>query len=165
MKKILLSGFILLTFSTLSNAQSLGSTYQTAVGAGVFSARNGPSGFITLKHFMRENRAIEGLAYFWKDGVRFTGLYEFHGDIPGAEGLKWYAGPGAHIGFWSDKWKKDYPNRTDGVAIGIDGVGGLDYKFKKVPINIFAHWQPSFNFVGYNYFEAGWGGTGIRYTF
>jgi len=153
-----LAGFVL--FTTLATkAQSMGSTYQTAVGIKVYP------GAVTLKHFVQENRALEGLAYFWNYGVRFTGLYEFHGDIPGAEGLKWYAGPGAHIGFWSDRWKKDYPDRQGGVAIGIDGVVGLDYKFNKVPINIFVDWQPSFNFVGYNYFEAGWGGTGIRYTF
>jgi len=159
MKKIILSAFILVTVSMTAKAQSMGSSYETAVGVGFYP------GNVTLKHFVKENRAVEGLAYFWNYGVRFTGLYEFHGDIPGAEGLKWYAGPGAHIGFWSDKWKKDYPDRTGGVAVGIDGIGGLDYKFKDAPINIFVDWQPSFSFVGYNYFEAGWGGAGIRYTF
>lgn len=152
--------------SLIANAQSMGSTYQTAVGVEIFSAEGDHSGgAITLKHFLQENRALEGKAYFWNDGVRFTGLYEFHGDIPGAEGLKWFAGPGAHIGFWSDNWKKEYPDRDQGVAIGIDGVAGLDYKFKKVPINIFVNWQPSFDFVGYNHFSGGWGGTGVRYTF
>jgi|KBSMisStaDraftv2_1062788.scaffolds.fasta_scaffold87438_1 hypothetical protein len=160
MKKIILFGFISLLISATTNAQkSEGSTYQTAIGVAVWP------GAITLKHFIQENRAVEGLAYFWEDGIRFTGLYEFHGDINGLEGLKWYAGPGVHIGFWSDHWKEKYPDRQAGVVFGIDGIGGLDYKFKKVPINIFVDWQPSFSFVGYNYFEGGWGGTGVRYTF
>jgi hypothetical protein len=80
-------------------------------------------------------------------------------------GLKWYAGPGAHLGFWSDSWKKENPEADAGISIGIDGVVGLDYKFKDVPINLSLDWQPSFSFVGYNYFEGGWGGLGIRYTF
>jgi hypothetical protein len=159
MKKIVLSAIILTATSLTVNAQSTGSSYKNALGIGIY-----PVG-ITFKHFLMENRAVEGIAYFWDYGSRATGLYEFHGDIPGLEGLKWYAGPGAHIGFWTDKWKKDYPEREGGISIGIDGIGGLDYKFKKVPINIFVDWQPSFTFVGYNYFEAGWGGTGVRYTF
>lgn len=159
MKKIILLTFVSLAIITTTKAQSEGSTYQNAIGVKVYP------GAVTFKHFVQENRAVEGLAYFWNYGVRFTGLYEFHGDIPGVDGLKWYAGPGAHIGFWNDQWKDKYPDRQTGVAIGIDGVGGLDYKFKKVPIDIFVDWQPSFNFVGYNYFEAGWGGTGVRYTF
>ncbi|QEC66020.1 hypothetical protein FRZ67_01380 [Panacibacter ginsenosidivorans] len=159
MKKIILSVIILTTILSVSKAQSTGSTYENAIGIKIY-----PAG-ITFKHFLKENRAVEGIAYFWNYGSRATGLYEFHGDIPGIDGLKWYAGPGIHVGFWNDKWKKDYPVRDAGIAIGIDGVGGLDYKFKAVPINIFVDWQPSFNFVGYNYFEAGWGGTGVRYTF
>jgi len=159
MKKLLLSAFIIAVTSITANAQSMGSSYQTAIGIKIY-----PAAF-TIKHFVKENRAVEGIAYFWNYGTRATGLYEFHGDIPGVDGLKWYAGPGAHIGFWSNKWKKDYPDRDAGIAIGVDGVGGLDYKFKGAPINIFVDWQPSFNFVGYNYFEAGWGGTGVRYTF
>lgn len=159
MKRIIFVLFTLAAFAFNSNAQNKSSEYTTAIGVKIY-----PAAF-TIKHFVKENRAVEGLAYFWNYGSRITGLYEFHGDIPGVDGLKWYAGPGVHIGFWSNRWKKDFPDRDGGIAIGIDGIGGLDYKFKGVPIDIFLDWQPSFNFVGYNYFEGGWGGTGIRYTF
>ena len=54
-----------------------------------------------LKHFFNGgNNAGELIGYFYKDGFRLTGLYEIHGDINGAPGLKWYVGPGAHIGFY-----------------------------------------------------------------
>jgi hypothetical protein len=147
----------LISFSVLS--QNTGSSYRTAVGVKFF-----PAG-ITLKHFTQSNRAIEGIGYFWDQGFRFTGLYEIHGDINGAAGLKWYVGPGAHIQFWNDKWKKEFPTRDAGVGIGIDGVLGLDYKINGAPLNLSLDWQPSFNFVGYTYFEGGWGGFAIRYTF
>ncbi len=159
MKKILF--FVLLSsVITLSSfAQNNGSSYKTALGVKFY-----PAG-ITLKHFTQTNRALEGIGYFWEDGFRFTGLYEIHGDFNGANGLKWYVGPGAHIQFWNEDWKRRYPGRDKGVAIGVDGVLGLDYKITGAPINLSLDWQPSFNFVGYTYFEGGWGGFAIRYTF
>lgn len=72
---------------------------------------------------------------------------------------------GDHLGVWSDSWRNRYPTRNDGLAIGVDGVLGVDYKIKGAPLNLSFDWQPSFNFIGYNYFEGGWGGIGIRYTF
>lgn len=158
MKKILLFGIIVIT-GIVAKAQNMGSTYKTALGVKFY-----PGG-ISLKHFMQPNKAIEGLGYFYDDGVRFTGLYEIHGDVKGAEGLRWYVGPGGHIGFWNDTWKRDHPGKNDGIIIGIDGVVGLDYKIKGAPINLSIDWQPSFTFVGYNYFEGGWGGLGVRFTF
>ena len=135
------------------------SSYKTAVGIKVYP------GSITIKHFTKDNIAIEGLGYFWQYGFRLTGLYELHGNIPGAEGLKWYVGPGAHIGFYNNQWTRDYPDRTGGAALGVDGVLGLDYKIKGAPINISFDWQPSFNIIGYIYFEGGWGGLSVRYAF
>ncbi len=111
MKKILLAGIIIF-IGFAAKSQSMGYEYKTALGVKFY-----PGG-ISLKSFIQTNKAIEGLGYFYTDGVRFTG-----------------------------------------------GVIGLDYKFKDAPINVSLDWQPSFNFVGYNYFEGGWGGLGIRYTF
>ena len=73
----------------------------------------------------------------------------------------WYI----HQLLFGDKWKNEYSNRDNGVAIGIDGVLGLDYKIKGAPINLSIDWQPSFNLIGYNYFEGGWGGLAMRYAF
>ncbi|HWB24429.1 MAG TPA: hypothetical protein VG738_03070 [Chitinophagaceae bacterium] len=159
MKKIILTTLFIAGLFVISNAQDMGSSYKTAVGVKFYP------GALSVKSFIQPDRAIEGLAYFYEDGFRITGLYEIHGNIEGVDGLKWYIGPGAHIGFWSQSWKDKYPDRNNSVAIGIDGVLGLDYKITGAPINVSLDWQPSFNFVGYNYFEGGWGGLGIRYTF
>lgn len=157
MKKLLFASvFVLISFFAI--AQPTGSSYKSALGVKFYP------GAITFKHFTQPNKALEGIAYFWNYGVRLTGLYEIHGDINGAPGLKWYIGPGAHIGFWNDQWKNRYPSRASGIAIGVDGVLGLDYKIKGAPIDLSIDWQPSFNFVGYSYFESGWGGFAVRYT-
>lgn len=158
MKQILLT-VVLATGFLAAYAQPQGSSYTTAAGVKFYP------GSLSIKHFTSDNRALEGLLYFWNYGFRVTGLYEIHGDINGAPGLKWYIGPGAHIGFYNNRWNDRYPTRDNGVALGIDGVLGLDYKIKGAPINVSIDWQPSFNIVGYSYFESGWGGLGIRYTF
>ena len=144
---------------TETRAQSMGSSYRTALGVKFW-----PGG-ITLKHFVRENRALEGIGYFWEHGFRFTGLYEIHGDINGAPGLKWYVGPGAHIGNYRHGWYRHNHYYDDGdISLGIDGVLGLDYKINGAPINLSLDFQPSFEILNDPYF-SGWGGLGIRFTF
>lgn len=138
---------------------SMGSDYKTAIGLKYWP------GALTAKTFVAPNKSVEGLLYVFQYGVRATGLYEFNGDVEGIQGLKWYAGPGAHIGGWNKKWRDKYPTRENGVSIGIDGVLGVDYKINGLPINVSLDWQPSFTLVGYNYFEGAWGGLAIRYAF
>jgi hypothetical protein len=147
-----------LTFLAISNlkAQDVNKSdsYTTAVGLKFYP------GALTVKHFVSDGAAIEGIGYFATYGFRITGLYEFHHDISGVDGLKWYIGPGVHVGF--------YDSRYGGASsIGIDGVLGLDYKFQGAPIEASVDWQPSFEF-GSNYnngFIGGYGGLGIRYAF
>jgi hypothetical protein len=158
MKQFMICAVLVLSMSALHAQQNLGSDYKTALGVKVYP------GAVSVKHFLNKN-AVEGLGYFSSDGFRLTGLYEVHGNIAGADGLKWYIGGGGHVGVWSDAWKNKYPNRESGAAIGVDGILGLDYKIKGAPLNLSFDWQPSFNLIGYNYFEGGWGGLAIRYTF
>src|SRR5215471_20842512 len=142
-----------------SQAQSMGSSYRTAVGVKFW-----PGG-LTVKHFIQDNRAIEGIAYFWDHGFRITGLYEIHGDINGADGLKWYVGPGLHFGTYNEMWYHDGHYYASGDAsFGIDGVLGLDYKITGAPINLSLDFQPSLEFLDHPYF-SGWGGLAIRFTF
>ena len=155
MRKVFVFLAFILTVSS-SQAQSKsasGSSYKTALGVKVWDG-----GGITFKHFLTDKNALELIGYFWNRGTRITGLYEIHGPIKDAAGLQWYIGPGAHVGFYNTK-------NGDGAFIGIDGVLGLDYKFKGAPINISLDWQPSFEFGDYRGFIGSWGGLGIRYTF
>ncbi len=142
--------------ATLLQAQSKStnsSSYTTALGVKVWDG-----GGISFKHFLSEQNALELIGYFWNRGTRITGLYEIHGPINNAPGLRWYIGPGAHIGFYNTK-------HGDGAFAGIDGVLGLDYKFKGAPINMSIDWQPSFEFGENRGFYGNWGGLGVRYTF
>lgn len=142
-----------------ASAQNNSSSYQTALGLKFY-----PGAGVTFKHFVKENAAIEAIGYLWRDGIRLTGLYEFHGDVNGAPGLKWYVGPGVHVSAWNDRWRSSFPQRRGGSSVGIDGVLGLDYKFKGAPINMSIDWQPSFD-LRYSEFAGNWGGLALRYTF
>jgi hypothetical protein len=155
MKKIIFTAtFFVITFFSMAQSRSYNSTsYRTALGVKVWDG-----GGISLKHFFNGNNAGELIGYFWTQGFRFTGLYEIHGNFSDAAGLKWYIGPGAHIGVYNTKY--------GGTSyIGVDGVLGLDYKFRHAPINMSLDWQPSFEFGTGRGFYANWGGLGIRYTF
>ena len=164
MKHFLVLG-LMISMSATGSAQALGRNYKTAVGFKFY-----PTG-VTVKHFVKSNAALEGIGYFWNDGFRITGLYEYHGNINGAPGLKWYVGPGAHIGFWNNgyyrerHWEIDEDERRR-AYLGLDGVLGLDYKINKAPINLSLDWQPSVSFGrGYADADVHFGGIAVRFTF
>ena len=156
MKKNLTVVFLMLSVFTgkLFAQSNVGSSdYKTALGVKFYP------GAISLKHFVSDKTALEGIAYFWNRGSRITGLYEIHGDLENAGGLKWYIGPGVHVGFYSNKYY------AGGTYIGLDGVIGLDCKIKSAPINLSLDWQPSFEFGDGAGFSGNWGGLAIRYVF
>jgi hypothetical protein len=149
------------TLDTVVNRQThlYATPYSHAIGVKMY-----PSA-ISYKQFIRTNKALEVLGYFTLDGFRATAMYEKYMPIEGNENLTWYVGYGAHLGLWNDQWKLRNPNHPSGIALGVDGILGMDYKVKNAPLNLSIDWQPSFNFVGASYFESGWAGIGVRYTF
>jgi hypothetical protein len=154
----LIPALLFLFATTRSFAQAEGESYSTAIGVKFWP------GAISIKHFTSDNRALEGLASFWVNGFRFTGLYEIHGDVSGAPGLKWYVGPGAHIGVYNGGVTyHGYFYGGGALSLGVDGVLGLEYKFDTAPIAISVDVQPYLELVNNVYVDA-WGGIGLKYT-
>lgn len=85
----LLGVLVCCALTTKLSAQSLDPDYKTAVGV-KFGWWESAS--LSVKHFISDHTAIEGLVYFWQYGGEGCGLYEYHMAIPSVEGLKWYAG-------------------------------------------------------------------------
>jgi hypothetical protein len=160
MKKIVvLLGLLALFTVNRTQAQALGSDYRTAVGVKFWP------GALTIKHFIKDDAALEGLLNFWGHGFRFTGLYEFHGDINSAPGLKWYVGPGAHIGWYNDYyWRNDHYYDKGSASFGVDGVLGLEYKIRNAPIALSLDVNPYVEFLHGAYVDV-WGGLGIKFAF
>ena len=123
-----------------------------------------PGGFsLTYKKFVSDTRNLEGQVTIWHKGFRAAGLYEFNfftfDKLPE---LSWFVGPGAHLGFWKSEFKDTYGSQID---LGVDGIIGLDYKFKDAPINVSVDWQPAVTLIGSAGFTPAFGGFAIRYTF
>jgi len=156
MKKMLLTIAITICLSAFANAQA----YNTGIGL-----RVGPYIGFTVKHFLNEKSAIEGLVSTRWKGIEFTGLYEIHNQAFKVDRLNWYFGGGAHIGFYNGdnaSWGeagKSYAN------FGIDGILGLEYSFKEVPINLSLDWKPAVNLTGDTGFWGDYGALSIRYIF
>jgi len=152
--------FLLITYlaNTQATTEQYTSPYKKAIG---FKLNPGA---ISYRSFYTRNKAVEGIGFISLDGFQLTILNEKFTPFANAENLTWYMGYGGHFNLWSERYKLNNPSKSAGVAVGIDGMLGLDYKLKNTPINLSVDIQPAFNFVGASYFDLGWGGIGIRYT-
>jgi hypothetical protein len=155
MKKIFLFFFIL---SFISFSDIIAQSYKTAIGIRLSSQDAVQNNSISFKQFLNEKMAIEGLLTFDKN-IAIGGLVEFHKPINSADGLKWFYGGGAYLGFDSDN---SDPDRN---LMGLQGVVGLDYKFPSLPINLALDWKPELNIIDNINFEPAAIGFTIRFTF
>ncbi len=121
--------------------------YHTAVGLRV----GGTSG-LTVKQFLGQRAALEGILGVWHHGLSATLLYEQH--VPtGAPGLNWYYGAGGHAAFNTGHsvhyhgYERYERYRTDEVGLGIDGIIGLEYKIRPIPLAISLDMKPFVEFT------------------
>jgi hypothetical protein len=159
MKKYCLVILFVFVFSGLIKAQN----YETAIGI-----RGGFAPGLTVKHFLTDKTAVEGIFSTRWGGFMITGLYEIEAPAFDTEGLSWYYGGGAHIGFWNSSnsgnpwWEDDHNDNY--TILGIDGIIGLSYTFAEIPINVSIDWKPMINFVGYSGFWGDMAAISVRYT-
>ena len=156
MRRILLTFALLLTIATIGRAQD----YKTGIGL-----RAGLSYGLTIKHFLNEKAAVEGLIQTRWSGFDVTGLYEIHATAFEVDKLRWYYGGGAHIGFWNGKYVSWGTYGNNYTVIGIDGIIGIEYSFSEAPINIGLDWKPAINLTGHSGLVGDGGALSIRYIF
>lgn len=150
---------IILFASTVAKSQS----YQSAIGVRIGGLSDG----ITLKHFISHSSALEGILSIGNRTFIVTGLYELQTPVDHSQLFYLYYGVGAHVGFFQDGGYYYYHNNliySSESVFGIDGIVGLSYKFKTVPINVSMDFKPFIDFTdgSKKYFD---GGLSIRYTF
>ncbi|MFD0793512.1 hypothetical protein ACFQZX_07770 [Mucilaginibacter litoreus] len=164
MKKFTFAALLLtcfLLFSKRSDAQD----YRTAVGLKFGGYENGPS----VKYFLNESAALEGVLGIRSHGVVISGLYELHQTAFNTAGLKFYYGFGGHIGsVGSGVYKRfgsDDKIYNDGhILLGADGVLGLEYKLPDAPIGISLDLNPRVELATGPFFDLA-PGLGLKYTF
>jgi len=151
MKKFFLIALLTMGCYAVSQAQNMGSSYTTSIGAkGYFG--DGSIGGLSVKHFLTNNTALEGAMLFKKKVFVVEGLYEYHGDITGAKGLKWYVGPGAQLG-----------SAYNDFVFAAKGTLGLDYKFSGAPINVAFDVNPTFTITPETSFDF-YAGIAFRFA-
>ncbi len=170
--KTVIIGLVLLFVADSIQAQSY---YKTGIGL-----RLGPTYGFTIKHFISDKVALEGLVtsrYYggrgygrggWNGnpGLMLTGLAEWHFPIGSIQGFNWFIGGGFHLGVLGGysshpKFKDDRPY----LLTGLDFVGGIEYTLPNAPFTFQADIKPSFHLIEYFgvwYNEAA---LSVRYTF
>jgi hypothetical protein len=152
MKKIpIIVFFCTLFFGATAQNKTINSLeYKTAVGV-----RLGVGGGLNLKTFISEKNALDFSFFLGNGASRLVGLYQVHGDLSTEGNFKWYLGGGPSIMFVKNQSKS---------VLGINGVVGLDYKIKSLPLNVALDWQPGFQ-IGSSYgFVNDWVTLAVRYT-
>lgn len=128
MKKFSLLFFVFCLFAAFTaSAQE----YKTGIGA-KFYVGDGTAGGLNVKHSLTRKTAVEGSLLFYSGSVGLEGLYELQGPIGGAEGLQYFVGGGALLGFGHN------------VGFALRLTGGLDYKFTEAPISVSLGLDPTF---------------------
>lgn len=151
-----------------------GGGYQTAIGL-----RGGFTSGLTVKHFLNETNAIEGIIGSRWFGLNIAGLYTWHFPAFATPGLKWQLGVGGRVGFYEGRYyyrhlrrnscnDPNNPNcyayweRRSFTAIGVLGIGGLEYQFADIPLTLSLDFMPNvyINHYGPGFIDASFS---IRY--
>lgn len=147
--------FLLVSVSEVSaQTAANSSSYRNAIGLGIDfgdgSTLVGPS----YKHFFSENN-VGKFEVLFGDGISFIqGFYEYHREIEGAAGLRWFAGVGAGAALVENN-----------SAFMLRPEGGLDYKIDGVPLSFSFDWRPTIFIGDDSDFEPARFGLGIRFCF
>ena len=144
-KLVLLAAFAIASFS-IASAQD----YNWGVGVRL----GGEMGGASVKYKFNSVNALEGiLATPWKNGFALTALYERYIPVIG-NGCHFYYGAGAHVGSWARRF-----------SLGVDGIIGLEYKLRDVPLAFSLDYKPNFNIIEKPRFYLADIALGIRVTF
>jgi hypothetical protein len=134
--------------------------YKSALGVrGLFDAG------LTYKQFLDNTKAFEVILSGGKHWIGLTGFYQWHNKTHNSQ-LEWYYGGGAHIVFIDGKDRRNTPWKRDtdtDIVIGVDGILGIEYALKEVPIVFSLDWNPTVNLIGDTGLWLTRGSVSIRY--
>jgi len=136
--------------------------YKTAIGIRLSSSPAIQSNSISLKHFINESTAIEGLFSFG-DPLTLGALLEFHRPFS-TPGLQWLYGAGGYFGTGKE-YSPEKARDINKTYFGAQGIVGIDYKFGNIPLNLSLDWKPELNLIQDINFEPGAVGFTARFTF
>ncbi|MBI1783003.1 MAG: hypothetical protein HYR66_16800 [Sphingobacteriales bacterium] len=150
MKKLiaLLSIIIIISITQKTNAQD----YRHQLGVRIGSVDQVLSTGFTYRYNFTNSTAIEGILDL-KDDIALGALFEKKTPLGNPEGLSWYYGAGAYVGFGKEN------------NLGATGILGMDYQFSgNLPLNVSIDWKPELNLVKDVAFRAATIGVSVRFS-
>ena len=166
-RRIIITLIVSLMIANVQAQQASPPSSSTGVGF-----RFGFQSGITLKHFISEKRAWEGIATFNDHGFAAIALYEIHQPIQDIANLDWFYGIGAHAGIYNHYYKYKYIYYYDQYyetryvtsypSLGVDGIIGIEYKIKEIPFTLELDIKPAMDILN-PYFSFLEGAVSVRY--
>lgn len=155
MKKLLFTLIAGAALFTMNLSKANAQDYKTAAGLAIDFGDGATWVGPHIKHFLNANGAIEGDILFGNSTTVLQALYLHHGDVRGANGLRWNLGAGPGVALYDG-----------GSTFMIRPNAGLDYKVSGAPLGLALDWRPAWLFgEGSNHFEAARFQVGFRYIF
>lgn len=171
-KTLTLLAFITLVFGAFATDPH--QTSSLRAGARPYSTALGVRGLgtsgLTLKHFTTQTRALEGIVGLGPDAFSLTLLLEQHTSAFDEPGLNWYYGLGGHIATESNygyrRVYRGYERAPGDFGIGVDGIFGLEYKIREIPMAVSLDVKPFMEVTtnGHVYLAMD-PGLGVKFTF
>lgn len=124
--------------------------YKGSIGLRINPDDGGGAG-VTIKNFTTQSTALEFIINTDFDSwIAGTGLFEVHQSIPDIKYFNWYYGAGAGVSLHSypESYDSNNDGRIDGtrthngVGVGIDGILGIEYTIKQIPLALSLDWKP-----------------------
>lgn len=168
----------LLLFFGIGLACVLTSQIASAKGgkAGLGLRATPDGGGFTAKLFFDKHLAFEGqlnaggvTGGLGGPSFNAVGLLTYHIILPDPS-WRIFMGGGVHAGVWDRGWRyvsSEGRYIDDNRAIlGIDGIGGVEYVFKKIPLGLSADIKPAINFLSEaEFFNHNMVGVSARFYF
>lgn len=153
MKQIILTSLVwLFLFMVISKDAKAQKAYDLGVGL-----RAGNAYALTVKKFINDKGAVEGLGIVDKNYYGVSGLYEHHLNVSGIhENFNVYGGVGAHVGVI--RLNNNYIDIGPDVMLGVEMTA-----LKRLTFGI--DWRPNYNFIGdYRGFQGSDWGLFLRFN-
>jgi hypothetical protein len=137
-----IAGILIVLFTAFAAA---GQSGRLGIGARVSTDGIG----ITGKYFLDRSFAIEvqlnagGLVLREGESVSAAGLIQYHLSLPQPQ-FRIFFGGGLHAGRWSGREAGGHPNE---FILGLDGIGGIEYNFRRLPLGIGGGLKLALNYV------------------
>lgn len=142
------------------------------VALGVRAGSTGATCGGTVKVFMGNSSALEGLVGYYKNGLSGTLLFEQHVELFSREEFQLYFGGGAHYSSSTEyqNWilmdSRSLSYEKAGSSFGFDVVAGLEYKFLGLPLAVSLDLKPAVDFNNNGGYALGLDqGLGLKLTF